>query len=91
VSTFTLKIKKKTPPAVAQKNGNPQGVAVENNPPLRTKSDVSRQAKCSIRSVASWMASGKLPYVKLSPRMVRFLDRDVQAFLESRRISGGKS
>jgi hypothetical protein len=33
---------------------------------------------------------GGLPYLKLTPRMVRFLPNDVEAFLQSHKIGGGK-
>jgi excisionase family DNA binding protein len=70
-------------------NDKPPGGAVENHPPLLTKSDFSKRVQCSRRTVDYLMARGELPFVKLG-KVVRFLESDVEEFLASRRI-GGKS
>jgi hypothetical protein len=36
------------------------------------------------------MADGSLPYLKLGPRMTRFLVKDLDEFLQRRRIGGWK-
>jgi hypothetical protein len=66
----------------------PHSGAVERSP-LLTKADVAHRAKCGRRMINYWMQRG-LPYVKLSPRMVRFVPGDVEAFLQSHRIGGAK-
>lgn len=55
---------------------------------LLNKADVAKRGKFCPRMVNYWMASGELPYLKLSARMVRFLPSDVEAFLQSRRFGG---
>jgi hypothetical protein len=37
-----------------------------------TKRDVAREHKVSVRTVDTWIAQKKIPYQKLSSRMVRF-------------------
>jgi hypothetical protein len=44
-------------------------------PPSRrsaTKTELAREHHVSIRTVDQWIAERKIPYKKLSPRMVRF-------------------
>ena len=69
-------------------NDKPRGGAVENLLPLLTKSDVSWRVQCSKRMVNYFMTRGELPFVKITGELVRFIPRDVEAFLESRRIGG---
>ena len=75
---------------MAGKNSNNEqhGGAVES--PLLTKADVARRGNCCPRMVSYWMARGELPFIRLTPRMVRFLAADVEAFLQSRRVGGAK-
>jgi hypothetical protein len=80
--------KKNRSHAGASNIGKPQGGAVENSLPLLTKAQVAARAACSQRVINYWMLEG-LPFVKFSPRMVRFLASDFEAFLRSRRIGGG--
>jgi len=44
----------------------------------------------SARTVGYLMANGSLPYLKLGPRMTRFLVKDLDEFLQRRRIGGWK-
>jgi excisionase family DNA binding protein len=37
-----------------------------------TKRDVARENNVSIRTVDQWIAERKIPFVKISPRLVRF-------------------
>jgi excisionase family DNA binding protein len=37
-----------------------------------TKRDVAREAGVSLRTVDNWIAQKKIPYRKLSPRLIRF-------------------
>ncbi len=41
----------------------------------------------SPRSIANYMANGSLPYVKLNARCVRFLVKDLDAFLQKNRVA----
>jgi hypothetical protein len=44
-------------------------------PPSRrsaTKADLAREQQVSIRTVDKWIAERKIPFKKLSPRLVRF-------------------
>ncbi len=50
----------------------------------------AKYINASTRTIAYLMADGALPYLKLGPRMVRFLVKDLDEFLESRRIGGWK-
>jgi hypothetical protein len=52
----------------------------------RTKA--AKYLDLSTRSIANRMADGSLPYIKLNARCVRFLIKDLDAFLESHRIGG---
>jgi predicted site-specific integrase-resolvase len=47
--------------------------------------EVAKRGDVSIRTVAEWMKRG-LPYLKLSPRQVRFMSTDVEEFLAKYRI-----
>ena len=60
-----------------------------NGEKLLTKLDVARRAQNSVRTVAYWMETGELPYIKFG-RLVRFLPSDVDDFFLSRRIGGAK-
>jgi len=49
--------------------------------------EVAKRASVSKRTVAEWMKRG-LPYLKTSPRQVRFISTDVEAFLAKFRVGG---
>jgi hypothetical protein len=54
-------------------------------PPSRrsaTIADLAKEQQVSIRTISKWMAEGKIPFKKLSPRMVRFDLDDVARALD---------
>jgi predicted site-specific integrase-resolvase len=51
--------------------------------------EVAKRGSVSVRTVAEWMKRG-LPYLKISPRQVRFVSSDVEAFLAKYRIGASK-
>jgi predicted DNA-binding transcriptional regulator AlpA len=53
---------------------------------LWNKREVARRTGYSERQINYWMAQGRLPYVKLSPRTIRFLPADIEAFVQLHRI-----
>jgi hypothetical protein len=50
----------------------------------------ARYIGSSERMLAYFMSDGSLPYLKLAPRMTRFLVKDLDEFLARRRIGGWK-
>jgi excisionase family DNA binding protein len=50
----------------------------------------AKYINASARTIAYLMADGSLPYLKLGPRMTRFLVKDLDEFLQRRRIGGWK-
>ena len=48
----------------------------------------AKYINASTRTIAYLMADGALPYLKLGPRMTRFLVKDLDEFLQRRRIGG---
>jgi hypothetical protein len=50
----------------------------------------AKYVDASPRMIAYLMADGSLPYLKLGPRMTRFLVKDLDEFLQRRRIGGWK-
>jgi predicted DNA-binding transcriptional regulator AlpA len=53
---------------------------------LWSKREVAHRTGYSERQINYWMAQGRLPYVKLSPRRIRFLQADIEAFVQLHRI-----
>jgi excisionase family DNA binding protein len=56
---------------------------------LLTKGEVADQLRVSKRTVEVWMREGRLPYMRISPRVVRFRWGDVRVKLGEYE-SGGK-
>jgi len=52
---------------------------------LLTKRDVAQQAKVCARTVDNWIIDHRLPFIKLGSA-VRFLQSDVQKFIEEHRV-----
>jgi excisionase family DNA binding protein len=50
-----------------------------------TKREVAREYRVSLRTVDTWIAEKKIPFMKLSPRLVRFdldaVDRPLARYL----------
>jgi hypothetical protein len=88
-----LKIKKAANGDVAEQNNIPSGVA--ESIPVGEASSASNRSKLlldreqlahainvSSRTVSNWQSSGKIPYLKLSERCVRFVLPDVLRALQ---------
>lgn len=51
--------------------------------PLWTRKQVAKTLQLCVHSVARYTRRGELPCVKINPRVVRYKQQDVQAFIES--------
>ena len=56
------------------------GGSRENMDALWKISEVARQLRVSPATVYSWVRSGKMPAVRIGPRLIRIRDRDLEAF-----------
>jgi excisionase family DNA binding protein len=56
---------------------------------LLKKKDVAEQKNVCVRTVDYWLQRGWLPHVKLG-RAVRIIQSDLDQFIQSHRIGGGK-
>ena len=54
---------------------------------LLNRRQAAKKLKMGVRTIGTWMADGRLPYIKLSPRCVRFLESDIDKLISSHRIS----
>lgn len=60
----------------------PDSAASRANPePLLTRKEAAAQASVSMRTLESWIASGRLRVVRFSSRMVRVRRCDLDAFV----------
>jgi predicted DNA-binding transcriptional regulator AlpA len=57
---------------------------------LKKKAYVSKRASVSVRTVDNWIASNQIPYVKFPTGAVRFLARDIDAFIARHRVASRK-
>jgi excisionase family DNA binding protein len=57
---------------------------------LMTPEDVAVLLSVDRRNVLRWVREGKLDYVKLSPKHLRFTEAQVQEFIQSKTISKPK-
>jgi len=57
-------------------------------PVALNRRQAAKRLNVCLRTVATWMKTGKLPYVKLSPHCVRILNSDINRLYESHRIGG---
>ena len=53
-----------------------------NDPALLKRQQLARAINVSSRTVSNWQSSGKIPYLKLSERCVRFVLPDVLRALQ---------
>ncbi|HOC43779.1 MAG TPA: helix-turn-helix domain-containing protein [Thermoanaerobaculales bacterium] len=55
-----------------------------------TPQEAADYLRCSPETLAAWRVRGRSgpPFIRLSHRKVLYLQRDLDAFLESRRLSG---
>jgi predicted DNA-binding transcriptional regulator AlpA len=63
----------------------------QQNDTLLTDADVSARIGVTTTTLATWRSTRwyNLPFIKVG-RNVRYLERDVQAWLEQRRVEGNK-
>ncbi len=54
---------------------------------LLTKFDISSRLRISTRSVDEWMRKGRIPYIKIGEKTVRFRWEDVLEKLNSYRVN----
>jgi excisionase family DNA binding protein len=53
---------------------------------LLTKKDVAIILEVSVKAIDKWVYAGKIPYVKISRKCVRFKQADVEQFLANRTV-----
>ena len=51
-------------------------------PELLTKKEIARHLRVSVRSINSWMLKGKIPFLRITRRCVRFRLKHVLEALE---------
>jgi excisionase family DNA binding protein len=54
---------------------------------LVKKAYVCRKAVVSLRTLDNWIANNSIPFVKFPTGAVRFIQRDVDAFIEAHRVA----
>ena len=58
-----------------------------NTPTMLTIAQTAQQLGVHPRTVHRFMASGELPFVRLTPRAVRIRNTDVEALIQARTIN----
>ena len=56
----------------SEPNSKAQGDSLSTNPALLKRHELARALNASPRSVDNWQRQKKIPYIKISPRCVRF-------------------
>ena len=70
------------PSGVAESTAQAEASSQSNGPTLlRNRKQVARAINVSCRTISNWQSSGKIPFLKPSPRCVRFYLPDVLAAL----------
>ena len=61
--------------------------------PLMTPKEVAERLGLSVTTLAIWRCThpGRLPYIKLTNRAVRYESSEVEAFINSRTVGGTRN
>ncbi len=66
--------------------GRPRVVCPSPSAPLLTLAEAAAALRVGKRTVEAWAASGRLPTLRLSPRVVRVHPQDLAAFLAALQV-----
>ena len=69
---------------MAEIENSAPGLAAHSEPELLTKAETAHLLSCSLRTIDNLMREGRISYVKLTPKMVRFPRREILRHIHER-------